>query len=61
LPFFVKAASIAMTEYPDVNVNVNPDLGSDGYIKEFVIKKHHNFSIAIDSKEGLTNPNIKKI
>ena len=61
LPFFVKAASIAMNDYPEVNVNVNPELGSDGYIKEFVIKKYHNFSIAIDSKEGLTNPNLKKI
>lgn len=26
-----------------------------------MIKKSHNFSIAIDSKEGLTVPNIKDI
>lgn len=61
LPFFVKAASLAMTEYPIVNSNFNPETDEDGYIKEYVIKKDHNFSIAIDSKDGLTVPNIKKI
>jgi 2-oxoisovalerate dehydrogenase E2 component (dihydrolipoyl transacylase) len=61
LPFFVKAASLAMAEYPIVNTNVNPELDADGYIKEYVIKKDHNFSIAIDSKNGLTVPNVKKI
>ena len=49
LPFFIKAASIAMTEYPIVNSNFNPETDEDGYIKEFVIKRDHNFSIAIDS------------
>ena len=61
LPFFIKAASLAMQKNPEVNLNVNPDVDSDGYIKEYVIKKDHNFSIAIDSKDGLTVPNIKKI
>ena len=37
------------------------DTDAEGYIKEFVIKKDHNFSIAIDSKEGLTVPNIKRV
>jgi len=50
-----------MIEYPIVNTNVNPELDADGYIKEYVIKKDHNFSIAIDSKDGLTVPNIKKV
>ena len=61
LPFFVKAASLAMNDYPIVNSNFNPETDEEGYIKEFVIKKDHNFSIAIDSKDGLTVPNIKKI
>ena len=61
LPFFVKAASIAMTEYPIMNSNFNPETDEDGYIKEYVIKKDQNFSIAIDSKDGLTVPNIKRI
>ena len=61
LPFFIKAASIAMTHYPIVNSNFNPETCDEGYIKEYVIKKDHNFSIAIDSKDGLTVPNIKKV
>lgn len=61
LPFFVKAASIAMLEYPLVNSNFNPETDDDGYIKEFVMKRDHNFSIAIDSKDGLTVPNIKRV
>jgi 2-oxoisovalerate dehydrogenase E2 component (dihydrolipoyl transacylase) len=61
LPFFVKAASIAMNEFPIMNSNVNPETDEDGYIKEYVIKKDHNFSIAIDSKDGLTVPNIKRV
>ena len=61
LPFFVKAASLAMVDFPIVNINVNPEIDEDGYIMEYVIKKNHNFSIAIDSKDGLTVPNIKKV
>ena len=61
LPFFIKALSLAMLEFPIVNSIVNPELDSDGLIKEYIIKKDHNFSIAIDSKEGLTTPNIKNI
>lgn len=61
LPFFVKAASIAMEEYPIVNSQTNPETDEEGYIKEYVMKKDHNFSIAIDTKDGLTVPNIKKV
>lgn len=61
LPFFVKAASIAMSEFPIMNSNFNPATCEGGYIQEYVIKRDHNFSIAIDSKDGLTVPNIKRI
>jgi 2-oxoisovalerate dehydrogenase E2 component (dihydrolipoyl transacylase) len=50
-----------MSQYPLVNSHFNPETDEDGYIKEYVIKKDHNFSIAIDSKDGLTVPNIKKV
>ena len=50
-----------MLEFPIINTQVNPETDSEGYIKEYVIKKNHNFSIAIDSKEGLTVPNIKRV
>lgn len=61
LPFFIKACSIAMLEFPEVNSQIDNDLDADGYIQRYVIKKDHNFSVAIDSKEGLTVPNIKKV
>ena len=50
-----------MNEYPIINSVVNPEVDSEGYIKEFVIKNDHNFSVAIDSKDGLTTPNIKQV
>ncbi len=50
-----------MTEFPIVNSQVDNELDSDGFIQRYVIKKDHNFSIAIDSKDGLTVPNIKQI
>lgn len=61
LPFFIKALSLAMTEYPLVNTVVNPELDADGYIQEYVLKKDHNFSVAIDSDHGLTTPNLKQL
>lgn len=50
-----------MEEYPIVNSQANPETDEDGYIKEYVMKKDHNFSIAIDTKDGLTVPNVKKV
>lgn len=61
LPFFMKACSISMTEFPIVNSLVDNELDSDGFIQRYVIKKDHNFAVAIDSKDGLTVPNIKQI
>lgn len=61
LPFFIKACSIAMTEYPEVNSLVDNDLDAEGLIQRYVVKKDHNFSVAIDSAEGLTVPNIKQV
>lgn len=61
LPFFMKACSIAMLEYPTMNSHVDNELDNEGYIQRYVIKKDHNFSVAIDSSEGLTVPVIKKI
>lgn len=61
LPFFIKACSIAMLEYPLMNTHVDNELDDAGYIQRYVIKKNHNFSVAIDSPQGLTVPNIKTI
>jgi 2-oxoisovalerate dehydrogenase E2 component (dihydrolipoyl transacylase) len=59
LPFFVKAVSSALNQFPLVNSWANPETDSEGYIMEYVIKKDHNISVAIDSPDGLTVPNIK--
>lgn len=48
-----------MNEYPIVNSHIDNDLDEDGYIQRYVIKHDHNFSIAIDSPDGLTVPGIK--
>ena len=61
LPFFIKACSIAMSEFPVMNSHIDNDLDADGYIQRYVIKKNHNFSIAIDSPDGLTVPNMKAV
>lgn len=59
LSFFIKAASLAMLDHPKINTIVSDKLGPDGLIKEYTVRGEHNFSIAIDSKDGLTVPNIK--
>ncbi len=61
MPFFIKAVSLALNEYPNLNTIVNQQVGSDGYIQEYTIKKDHNISVAIDSPEGLAVPNIKRV
>jgi 2-oxoisovalerate dehydrogenase E2 component (dihydrolipoyl transacylase) len=61
LPFFMKACSIALTEFPVINSLVDNDLDDEGYIQRYVIKHDHNFNVAIDSKDGLTVPVIKKV
>jgi 2-oxoisovalerate dehydrogenase E2 component (dihydrolipoyl transacylase) len=61
MPFFIKAISLAMNEFPIINSVVDPSLDAEGYIKQYTIKGDHNFSIAIDSKDGLTTPNIKHV
>jgi pyruvate/2-oxoglutarate dehydrogenase complex dihydrolipoamide acyltransferase (E2) component len=61
LPFFMKACSIAMLENPIVNSHIDNDLDENGFIQRYVIKNDHNFNIAIDSKDGLTVPVVKRV
>ena len=61
LPFFIKACSIAMSEFPVMNSHIDNDLDAEGYIQRYVIKNDHNYSVAIDSPDGLTVPNIKAV
>lgn len=61
LPFFIKACSLAMVDFPVINSQVDNELDADGFIQRYVVKHAHNFSIAIDGQDGLTVPNIKNI
>ncbi|XP_055913093.1 lipoamide acyltransferase component of branched-chain alpha-keto acid dehydrogenase complex, mitochondrial [Eupeodes corollae] len=53
MPFFIKAASIALTKFPIINSSLDVE-------NEAVIyKSAHNISVAIGTPSGLVVPNIK--
>lgn len=51
MPFFVRAACIALHDYPVVNAQLEGD--------EIVYKNYVNMGIAVASEQGLVVPNIK--
>jgi 2-oxoglutarate dehydrogenase E2 component (dihydrolipoamide succinyltransferase) len=51
MPFFVRAACIALKDYPIVNAQLDGD--------EIVYKNYVNMGIAVASEQGLVVPNIK--
>lgn len=53
MPFFIKAASLALTKYPILNSSVCEETES------IVYKSAHNISVAIATDKGLVVPNIK--
>lgn len=53
MPFFMKALSLALTEFPILNSQVNAQCTELTYFDD------HNIGIAVDSKVGLLVPNIK--
>ncbi|MCC5825738.1 dihydrolipoyllysine-residue acetyltransferase [Alkalimonas sp.] len=53
MPFFMKALSMAIREFPILNSQVNADCS------ELIYKASHNIGVAVDSKVGLLVPNIK--
>lgn len=55
MPFFIKALSLALTQFPIVNSR----LSNDG--KELTYVADHNIGLAVDSKIGLLVPNIKQV
>ncbi len=55
MPFFMKAMSLAMNEFPILNSQVNADC------TELTYKSRHNIGMAVDSKVGLLVPNIKDV
>ena len=61
LPFFVKAFSLALLDFPVFNSLSNPQVDKEGYIYEYIEKADHNISIAIDTPSGLVVPNLKAV
>ena len=55
MPFFMKAMSLALNEFPIVNSQVNADCTELTYFDD------HNIGMAVDSKVGLLVPNIKAV
>lgn len=55
MPFFIKALSMALNEFPVINSQVNADCTEMTYLAD------HNIGIAIDTKIGLLVPNIKRV
>ncbi|WP_018981734.1 dihydrolipoyllysine-residue acetyltransferase [Salinimonas chungwhensis] len=55
MPFFVKALSLALTEFPVINSQLNDDATELTYFDD------HNIGFAVDSKIGLLVPNIKRV
>lgn len=55
MPFFIKAMSLALQQFPIINSQVNSDCTEITYFND------HNIGLAVDSKIGLVVPNIKGV
>ena len=55
MPFFMKAISLALKEFPVINSQVNDDCSELTYFND------HNIGMAVDSKVGLLVPNVKQV
>lgn len=55
MPFFIKAMSLALRQFPIINSQINADCSEVTYFDD------HNIGLAVDSKIGLVVPNIKGV
>ena len=55
MPFFIKALSLALQQFPIINSQINTDCSEVTYFDD------HNIGLAVDSKIGLVVPNIKAV
>lgn len=55
MPLIVKATSLALARYPELNASVSAD-GT-----ELIVKGQHNIGVAMDTPSGLLVPNIKDV
>lgn len=55
LPFFIKATSLALSDFPLLNASV------DESCENVIYHPSHNISIAMDTSDGLVTPNVKHV
>ena len=55
LPFLIKALSLALRSFPQLNAHVNADCTSITH------RAHHNVGVAMDTPKGLLVPNVKQV
>lgn len=55
MPIVIKALSMALTQFPQLNATVAPD------VTETVHHAHHNIGVAMDTPKGLIVPVIKNV
>lgn len=55
MPFFLKAASLALRQFPELNAHTNADC------TELLVKGSHNIGFAMDSANGLVVPVIRNV
>ncbi|KAK6178680.1 hypothetical protein SNE40_011207 [Patella caerulea] len=55
MPIFIKAASMALTDFPVLNSSL------DSKCQHITYKASHNIGLAMDTPEGLTVPNVKNV
>ncbi|KAK2491153.1 hypothetical protein MC885_017599 [Smutsia gigantea] len=55
MPFFLKAASLGLLQFPILNASVDENCQSVTY------KSCHNIGVAMDTEQGLIVPNVKNI
>lgn len=55
MPVFLKAASLALTQFPSLNCHV------DSKCENITYKASHNVGVAMDTPDGLLVPNVKNV
>ena len=55
MPFFIKALSLALRSFPQINAHVNADCTSITH------RASHNVGVAMDTPKGLLVPNVKRV
>ncbi|XP_053205265.1 lipoamide acyltransferase component of branched-chain alpha-keto acid dehydrogenase complex, mitochondrial-like [Panonychus citri] len=55
MPIFIKALSIALSDFPLINSSI------DEKNEKIILKSSHNIGFAMDTKDGLIVPNIKHV